>query len=180
MSERKVLSDQDLTLYAPDFWRDLRANIDLIPHDLRTEVVRLTHRLGGQAFSVDRMKSVKANFLNKKLSSMILNQPWLALQVKNSGVEISGKDIRESMKALEKASSLFERQWEGMVTNDQRADLKNTLDALMDDTSAHDFAKRRMPEAYVSVLSTLMPHKGWVQKVSDQGRDNIFMADLGL
>lgn len=180
MNERKLLNDQDLTLAAPDFWGKLKPNLELVPSESRSEVLMLLHRLGREAFSIDRMKSAKANFLSKKFGSMVLNQPWLALQVKNSGVPVSGKEIRESMKALEKASSLFERQWEVMITSDQSTELKQTLDALMDETSADDFAKRKMPEAYVSVLSTLMPYKGWVQKVSNQGRDNIFMADLGL
>lgn len=180
MNERKLLNEQDLTLAAPEFWEKLRSNLDQVPQDRRIEVTLLAHRVGSDAFSINRMKDVKKNFLAKKFGPMILNQPWLALQVKNAGVDLSGTDMRDALRALEKASSLFERQWEGMVSNEQRVELKEILETLLCDISPDDFAKRKMPEAFVSVLSTLMHYKGWGQKVSDKKRDEILMSDLGL
>lgn len=180
LNEKKLLKDEDLTRAAPAFWKLIKAGLASVEPGRLGEVIHLAQRVGVEIFCIDRMKEVKANFKQKKFSDMILNQPWLALQARNEGMVFTGKDIRVSLKALEKASSLFERQWTGMVTLDQVNELKGVLEALLDETTADDFAKRKMSEGYVSVLSALMPYKGWMQKVSNQGRDNIFMADLGL
>lgn len=165
---------------AHNFWSSIRMIYGKAPVEHKKELLELLQQIGSQIFSIDNVPETKRSFQNNSLSPMIINQPWLALQAREAGHSIKPADCRKSMKALEKAAQLFGRQWRKAVSQEDYNTLKGDLEALLEQVSVDDFASRKMPEAYVSVLAELMPSKGWVGKTNSKGRDNILATDLGL
>lgn len=174
------LAKDDLTRTANRYWSEVKPQMEGLEGELRDRMILLCHEVGRNIFCIDNINNAKKCFLSKQLSSMTVNQPWLALEAKNAGIPMPGKECRVSMKALEKACGLFERQWDRMVEREAVVELSAVLESLLSEVNVGEFSKRKMPHSYVSVLSTLMPNKGWLHKVSDQSRDTIFTADLGL